>query len=87
MVMWSSESPCNRANLRPAGNTVVAAAVSDAFEGARAKGARIFGRGRSDPGIQRRLDQTRQQLAASAPGELERDQATQARQWQANSRR
>ena len=65
-----------------AGNTVVAAAVTDAFEGLRAKVARIFGRGRPDPGIQRRLDQTRQQLAASTPGDLEREQATQARQWQ-----
>jgi hypothetical protein len=65
-----------------AGNTIVAAVVTDAFEGVRAKVARIFGRGRSDPRIRRRLDQTRQQLAASAPGELERTQATQARQWQ-----
>jgi phytoene dehydrogenase-like protein len=65
-----------------AGNTIVAVAVTDAFEGVRAKVARIFGRGRSDPRIQRRLDQTRQQLAASTPGELVRAQAAQARQWQ-----
>lgn len=65
-----------------AGNTIVAVAVTDAFEGVRAKVARIFGRGRSDPRIHRRLDQTRRQLAASTPGELERAQAMQARQWQ-----
>jgi hypothetical protein len=65
-----------------AGNAIVAAAVTDAFEGVRAKVARIFGRGRSDPRIQRRLDQTRQQLAVTTPGELERAQETQARQWQ-----
>jgi hypothetical protein len=49
----------------------------------RAKVAGIFGRDSSGPRIQRRLDETRQQLAAAAaPGELEKAQATQARQWQ-----
>ena len=65
-----------------AGNAIVAAAVTDAFEGVRAKVARIFGRGRSDPRIQRRLDQTRRQLAGATPEELQRAQETQARQWQ-----
>jgi hypothetical protein len=65
-----------------AGNTIVAAAVSDAFEGVRAKVARIFGRGQSDPRIERRLNQTRQQLAAAAEDELETARETQSRQWQ-----
>lgn len=65
-----------------AANTVVATAVTDAFEGLRGKAARIFGRDKPDPGIQRRLDATRQQLAASTPGELESTRATQAHQWE-----
>jgi hypothetical protein len=65
-----------------AANTVVATSVTDAFEGLRAKVARIFGHEKPDPGVQRRLDATRQQLAAAAPGALESEQATQARQWE-----
>lgn len=65
-----------------AANTIVAAAVTDAFEGLRAKVARVFGRDQPDPGIQRRLDATRQQLTAATPGELETTRATQARQWE-----
>jgi hypothetical protein len=65
-----------------AGNTIVAAAVTDAFEGMRAALARIFGRDKPDAVIQHRLDETRQQLAAAAPGELESAQATQARRWE-----
>lgn len=65
-----------------AGNTIVAAAVTDAFDGVRAKVARIFGRDKPDSRIQRRLDETRQQLAAAAPADLESAQATQARQWE-----
>jgi hypothetical protein len=48
-----------------AANTVVAAAVTDAFEGLRAKVARVFGRDKPDPGTQRRLDATRRQLTAA----------------------
>jgi hypothetical protein len=66
-----------------AANTIVATAVTDAFEAVRAKVAQIFGRDKPDPGVQRRLDTTRQQLAAAAPGALESAQATQARQWEA----
>jgi hypothetical protein len=65
-----------------AANTIVAAAVTDAFEGLRAKVARVFGRDRPDPGIQRRLDATRQQLATATPGDVESSQAAQARQWE-----
>lgn len=65
-----------------AANTIVATAVTDAFEGLRAKAARIFGRDKPDPGVQRRLDATKQQLAAAAPEALESAKATQARQWE-----
>jgi hypothetical protein len=65
-----------------AANTVAAAAVTDAFEALRAKVAQLFGRDKPDPGVQRRLDATRQQLAAAAPGALESAKATQARQWE-----
>jgi hypothetical protein len=65
-----------------AANTIVATAVTDAFEGLRAKVARIFGRDKPDPSVQRRLDATRQHLVATAPGALESAQATQARQWE-----
>jgi len=36
-----------------AANTIVATAVTDAFEGLRAKVARVFGRDKADPGIER----------------------------------
>jgi len=65
-----------------AANTIVATAVTDAFEGLRAKVARIFGRDKPDLGVQRRLDATKQQLAAVAPGALESAKASQARQWE-----
>jgi hypothetical protein len=65
-----------------AGNTIVAAAVTDAFDGVRAAVARIFGRGAPDSRVQRRLDETRQQLAAAAPGDLESARTAQLRQWQ-----
>jgi hypothetical protein len=65
-----------------AANTVVATAVTDAFEGVRAKVAQVFGRSKPDPGIQRRLAATRQQLAAAAPGDRESAYATQTRQWE-----
>ena len=51
-----------------AGNTIVTAAVTDAFDGVRAKVARIFGRDKPDSRIQWRLDETRRQLAAATPG-------------------
>lgn len=65
-----------------AADTIVVTAVTDAFEGLRAKVARIFGRGEPDPDIQRRLDATRQQLTAIARPELERERAAQARRWE-----
>jgi hypothetical protein len=68
-----------------AGNTVVAAATTDAWEVARRKFARLLGRG--DPGKERlaeqRLEETRQQLTAAAGGaDLEQVCAAQAQRWQ-----
>jgi hypothetical protein len=65
-----------------AANTVVAAAVNDAFEGLRAKVARVFGRDKPDPGIQRRLDATRRQLTDATREDVKSSQAAQARQWE-----
>jgi hypothetical protein len=65
-----------------AGNTLVTAAVTDAWEDVRHKVARLFGRGKSDPKIEQKLDDTRRQLDAARPtGELERVQADLARDW------
>lgn len=65
-----------------AGNTLVSTAVSDTFEQVRQKLARIFGHGKPDAGIGRRLDATRQQLTAAAPEERERLRTSLAGQWQ-----
>jgi hypothetical protein len=66
-----------------AANTLVTAAVTDAWEDARQMVARIFGRGHPDPGAERRLDATRRLLAlATSPYDLERAQAAEAVQWQ-----
>ena len=64
-----------------AGNTLVTVAVTDAWETARHKVARLFGRGRADPVTERRLDATRARLAAAAPADLGRVQAELAGQW------
>jgi hypothetical protein len=64
------------------GDTLVTVAVTDAFETVREKIARIFGRGKRDAAIERRLDATRRQLTAAVPGETERLRANLAGQWQ-----
>jgi hypothetical protein len=64
-----------------AGNTLVAAAVTDAWETVRHRFVRLFGRGKPDPVTERRLEATRSQLAASAPAELEQVRADLAGQW------
>jgi hypothetical protein len=65
-----------------AGNTLVTAAVTDAWEEVRRKVVRIFGRGRADPKTEHRLNDTWRQLdAARSTGELERIQADLAREW------
>src|SRR5215831_9119757 len=65
-----------------AANALIQAVVTDGWEGVRRKVARLFGRGQPDPAIERRLDKTRDQLAAAPPAEVEQVQAAQAAQWQ-----
>jgi hypothetical protein len=66
-----------------AGNTVVTAAVTDAWEAARKGFARLLGRG--DPGktktAERRLAETREQLTGVTGAELERVRAALEAQW------
>jgi hypothetical protein len=64
-----------------AGNTLVAAAVTDAWETARHRFARLFGRGKPDSATERRLEATRSQLTAAPPDGLEQVQADLASQW------
>jgi hypothetical protein len=45
--------------------------------------ARVFGRGKPDAAIERRLDATRQQLTTAEPGETEALRISLAGQWQA----
>jgi hypothetical protein len=65
-----------------AGNALVAAAVTDAWEDVRQKVARWFGRGEPDPQLERRLDATRRQLSSVSPGDLVQAQAAEATAWQ-----
>jgi hypothetical protein len=65
-----------------AGNVLVTAAVTDAWEGFRHKVARLFGRGQPDPAIGRRLDETARQLAAADPAGVQSLRETLARQWE-----
>ena len=66
-----------------AGNTVVAAATTDAWEAARRGFARLLGRG--DPAgtkvAERRLAETREQLTAAQGVDLERVRAALAERW------
>ena len=64
-----------------AGNTLVAAAVTDAWEDVRGKVARLFGRGSPDPQAERRLDSTRTALAARPAGDLEQARQAEAAAW------
>ena len=67
-----------------AGQTVAAAAVTDVWEAARHKVARLLGRG--DPKktdvAQRWLDETHQQLTAAQGADLEPVQAAAAQRWE-----
>src|SRR6266571_2903111 len=67
-----------------AGQTVAAAAVTDVWEAARHKVARLLGRG--DPKktevAERWLDQTHQQLTAVQGADLEPLQAAAAKRWE-----
>ena len=50
-----------------AGNTLVTAAVTDTWEDVRHKVARLFGRGKSDPKIEQKLNDTWRQIDAARP--------------------
>ena len=66
-----------------AGNTVVTAAVTDAWEAARKGFARLLGRG--DPEktklAERRLEETREQLTEATGADLEQARAALQAQW------
>jgi hypothetical protein len=67
-----------------AGNTVVAAATTDAWEAARRKFAQLLGRGdpKKEQLADKRLEETRQQLEGVSGQELKKAQADLARDWQ-----
>jgi hypothetical protein len=66
-----------------AGNTVVAAATTDAWEAARRKFARLLGRGdpKQEQLAKQRLDETRQQLTGAAGADSEQARAALAERW------
>jgi hypothetical protein len=64
-----------------AGNTLVAAAVTDAWETARHRFARLFGQGKPDPSTQRRLEATRSRLESAAAADADQVRADLAGQW------
>jgi hypothetical protein len=66
-----------------AGQTVAAAASTDAWEAARRRFTRLLGRGdaRKTEVAERWLAQTREQLAAAHGGDLERAREAQAERW------
>src|SRR5215472_5503952 len=66
-----------------AGQTVAAAAITDLWESARSRFARLIGRGdaRKTEVAGRWLDQTREQLTAAGGGELEPARSAQAARW------
>jgi hypothetical protein len=66
-----------------AGNTVVAAATTDAWEAARRGFARLLGRGDPDRTTvaEQRLEETREQLTGAEGAELEHARAALAERW------
>ena len=66
-----------------AGNTVVAAAATDAWEAARHKFARLLGRGnpKQERLAEQRLEETRQQLTGAEGADLEQTRSLQAERW------
>ncbi len=67
-----------------AGQTVATAAVTDVWESARHKVARLLGRGdpRKTEVAERWLDETRQQLTAAAGADVEPTRAAAAQRWE-----
>lgn len=66
-----------------AGNTLVTAAVTDAWEAARKGFARLLGRGDPDrtKAVERRLEDTRERLTEATGADLERTRAALEAQW------
>jgi hypothetical protein len=64
-----------------AANTVVTAAVTDAFESVRDRVALLFGRGKPDPAIERRLETTRAELSTATGADAASVKAAQQIQW------
>jgi hypothetical protein len=66
-----------------AGNTVVTAAVTDAWEAARKRFARLLGRGDPDrtKAVEQRLEDTRERLTEATGADLERTRAALEAQW------
>jgi hypothetical protein len=64
-----------------AANTVVAAAVTDAFEGVRDRVARLFGRGKPDPATERRLEAMHAELSTVTSADAASVEAAQQVQW------
>lgn len=66
-----------------AGTTVVAAAVTDAWETTRQGVARLLGRGDTDRDelVKRRLDETRSQLTTATEADLQQARTVLAAQW------
>ena len=66
-----------------AGQTVAAAAITDAWESVRGRLARLLGRGdaRKTEVAERWLAQTREQLAAAGPGAVEQARQAAAERW------
>jgi len=64
-----------------AGNSLVTAVVTDAWEGVRHKIATWFGRGKPDPKTLERLDRTHAELTAAAPADLGRMRQDLGREW------
>jgi hypothetical protein len=66
-----------------AGQTVASAAITDAWEAARGRFARLIGRGNDSrtERAERRLAETHHQLAVTAGADLERARQAQAERW------
>jgi hypothetical protein len=71
-----------------AGRTVVSAAAADAWESAKTRLAKVFGRGNAERTqlAEERLQETQAQLAKVTGPELERVRAEQSAAWQARLR-
>jgi hypothetical protein len=65
-----------------AGNALIAAAATDAWEDVRRRVVALFSRGQLDGQAERRLDATRELLASAKPVDLEKAQATEAARWE-----